>query len=176
MKGKLQRYGLMLLAGLPLLLYFSLGLVYLEQKRGQSNAFAQVRTFLELLRQPTPDLKGLEADMARAEQGMEQARDSFAIESGEALVAGLLERAQRSGLQMVGIAVEPVVTRKEEDGSFSVLPVSVQAAGTSGQLLGFLSSLDYPNLEVQNLSLSQTEGDENRDIKLDIVVHVTPRE
>ncbi|HLE02048.1 MAG TPA: hypothetical protein VI877_00990 [Dehalococcoidia bacterium] len=176
MKGKLQRYGLMLLAGLPLLLYFSLGLVYLEQKRGQSNAFAQVRTSLELLRQPTPDLSGLEADILQAEQGIKQARESFAIESGEALVAGLLERAQRSGLQMVGIAVKPVITRKEEGGSFSVLPFSVQAAGTTGQLMGFLNSLDYPNLEVQNLSLSQTEADENSDIKLDLAVHVTPRE
>ncbi|MFH1483392.1 MAG: hypothetical protein ABIG98_03950, partial [Chloroflexota bacterium] len=83
---------------------------------------------------------------------------------------------QRSGLQMVGIAVKPVITRKEEDGSFSVLPVSVQASGSTGQLMGFLNSLDYPNLEVQNLSLSQTEADENCDIKLDIVVHVTPRE
>ena len=176
MKEKLRRYGLAVLVGLPLLLYLSLGLVYLEQKRGQSNAFAQVQTSLELLRRPTPDLTGLEADIAQAEQGIKQARGSFAIESGEALVAGLLERAQRSGLQMVGITVKPVTTRKEEDGSFSVLPVSVQAAGGTGQLLGFLNSLDYPNLEVQNISLSQAQVKEDYNISLDIVVHLTPRE
>ena len=176
MKEKLKKYGLAILLGLPLLLYLSLGLVYLEQKRGQSTAFAQVQTSLELLRRPAPDLKGLEAEIAQIETDTEKAKGSFVQESNEALLTGLLDRARRSGLQVVGFAAKPVTTREVEDKSYTVLPLSVQAVGGTGQLLGFLNSLDYPNLEVQNLSLSQTEADENCDIKLDIVVHVTPRE
>lgn len=176
MKEKLRKYGLALLLGLPLLLYLSLGLVYLEQKRGQGNALAQVNTSLELLRRPGPDLTGLEAGIAQADKDILQARGLFAQESSDALVAGLLERAQRSGLQVVGIAAKPVTTRKEEDRSYSVLPISVQLAGGTGQLLGFLNSLDYPNLEVQNASLSQGQVKESYNISMDIAVHLTPRE
>jgi len=166
----------MLLAGLPLLLYLSLGLVYLEQKRGQSNAFAQVQTSLELLRRPAPDLKALEAVIAQVETDTEKARGLFAQESSDALVAGLLERAERSGLQVVGVAVKPVTTRKEEDRSYSILPISVQLAGGTGQLLGFLNSLDYANLEVQNASLSQSQVMEAYSMSMDIAFHLTPRE
>lgn len=173
MKGKLQRYGLLVVVGLPLLLYLSLGLVYLEQKRGQSNAFAQVRTSLEALRQPVPDTKDVEAQIAQVDEGINEARGLFAQESDQ-LVAGLLEKAQNSGLRAVAVAAKPVVTRKEDTKSYTVLPISIQVVGETGQLMGFLNSLDYPSLQVENASLSQI--DEGYNITLELAVRLTPKE
>ena len=164
----------MILIGLPLLLYLSLALVYLQERSAQTTAFARVRTSLDLLRRPTPDLKAVEADIAQADAAISEARSSFEQESSEALIAGLLDRAERSGLEVVGIAARPVVTRKEDDKSYSVLPISIQALGGTGQVLGFINSLDYPSMQVENVSLSM--GEEGYNATLELVVHLTPKE
>jgi len=164
----------MLLAGIPLLLYLSLGLVYLEQKRGQDDAFAQVQTSLESLRRPAPDLKGLEADTAQAEGGINEAMGLYVQADSDAMVAWLLQKAESSGLQAVGIAAKAIATRKEGDRSYSVQPLSLQAVGTKPQLIGFLNSLDYPSLQVENISLSL--GKDGYSITMEIVIHLTPKE
>jgi len=171
---QLPRYGLMFLAGLPLLLYMSLGLVYMQQKKGQTDAFAQVQSSLELLRRPVPDMNGIQDQIDQLDAAIAQEKDLFSQQGSDALVAGLLQKAQAAGLQVSAVSARPVSVHKDDDGSYSVLPITVQAVGSEPQLMGFLNSLDYPNLEVQNVSLSETKDGYAFNLELDF--HITAKE
>ena len=174
MKAKIKRYSLMVLIGVPLLLYMSLALVYVQEKRAQATADDRVSSSLDLLSRPTPDMAALESDIADMDLAIAEAKGSFDVGSSEAIISSLLDRAQFAGLRVGGVAAKPIATRREDDKSYTVLPISVQATGEITQVLGFINGLDYPSMQVESVSLGM--GDGNYSVNLELAVRLTPKE
>jgi len=173
MKGRVRRYGLFILLGLPLVFALGLGLVDLQQVQARKETLARAEQARAILRRPMADISQLEATLTRVKGEIQQAEGLFSLEGSDPLVAALLDRAREHRLTLTSVAAR--VPLRREEARATTIPVSLRLSGEIPDLLAFLASLDYPNLEVQGATIAQ-EKEGSLSITLDFLIHTLSQE
>ncbi len=167
--------------GALLIIYISLGVVYLQRQSESQSLGSQMSLQRTILLKPPPDIEELRSQLNDSESLFGITRASIASSNQTTdIYSGLVDLGRNSHAQVMSIEASPPIIAKGATVNETILPYSLVVRGNQGDILGFISSLIrggtiLKGLELKSIDIKNgTLPDDPGTLNLKLHIHTWP--
>ena len=175
MKKKIFNLPLVVI-GVLLIIYISLGVVYLQKQDEFQSQGSQMSLQRTILQKPLPDVEKLRSQLKEAESEFAITVASLtSTQQGIDIYGVLVNLGRNSSAEIMSIAASPPIIAKV--GNETILPYSLVVSGNQTDILDFISSLIrgeklLEGLELKSIDIKNgTLSDNSSTLNLELYIH-----